>query len=128
MMQQTIAELDQAGGELAGIKDALTGGVAAVAEAGTYIASHYATDVRAVAVGAVPFLKLMGIVSGGWMLAKAALVAWDKIAAGETDPFFAAKIATATFYAAHILPAAPGLAKVVVVGGASALAIPEDQL
>jgi 3-(methylthio)propanoyl-CoA dehydrogenase len=127
-MQQTLAELDKAGAELAGVKDALSRGVAAVAEAGTYIATNYATDVRAVAVGAVPFLKLMGIVSGGWMMAKAAQIAWEKTAAGETDPFYAAKIATATFYAAHILPAAPGLAKVIVAGGQSALAIPEDQL
>lgn len=128
MMQQTIADLDKAGAELTVVKNSLVIGVAAVAEAGTYVATQYATDVRAVAVGAVPFLKLMGIVSGGWMMAKAALVAWEKIQSGETDPFYAAKIATATFYAAHILPAAPGLARVVVSGGASALAIPEDQL
>jgi len=128
LMQQTIAELDKAGAELAGIRNALAAGIAAVAEAGTHVATNYATDVRAVAVGAVPFLKLMGIVSGGWMMARSALVAWSKIASGETDPFYAAKIATATFYAAQIMPAAPGLAKVVVAGGASALAIPEDQL
>jgi alkylation response protein AidB-like acyl-CoA dehydrogenase len=127
-MQETIADLDKAGPELAAIKAALTRGVAAVAEAGTYISTNFASDVRAVAVGAVPFLKLMGIVSGGWMMARAALAAWEKIAAGESDPFYAAKIATAVFYAAHVLPAAPGLAQVIVGGGVSALAIPDDQL
>jgi hypothetical protein len=127
-MQQTIAELDQAGAELAGLKRSLAKGVAAVAEAGTYIASHYATDVRAVAVGAVPFLELMGIVSGGWMMARAALVARARMAAGDADPFYPAKVATAVYYGAHILPAAAGLAEVIVGGGASALAIPEDQL
>jgi 3-(methylthio)propanoyl-CoA dehydrogenase len=128
LMQQTIAELDKAGAELAGLKGALAKGVAAVAEAGTYIATSYATDVRAVAVGAVPFLKLMGIVSGGWMMARAALVARGKIAAGDTDPFYPAKVATAVFYGAHILPQAAGLAEVIVGGGNSALAIPDDQL
>jgi alkylation response protein AidB-like acyl-CoA dehydrogenase len=128
MMQQTIAELDKAGAELAGLKGALAKGVAAVAEAGTYIATNYANDVRAVAVGAVPFLKLMGIVSGGWMMAKAALVARAKMAAGDADPFYANKVATAAYYGAHILPQASGLAEVIVGGGASALAIPEDQL
>jgi len=127
-MQATIVELDKAGPEVAGIKAALAQGVAAVGEAGTYIAANFAGDVRGVAVGAVPFLKLLGIVSGGWMMAKAALAAWDKIASGESDPFYAAKIATAVFYAAHVLPAAPGLARVIVGGGASALAIPDDQL
>ncbi len=127
-MQQTVAELDNAGAELASIKNALAKGIAAVAEAGTYIGANFAGDIRSVAVGAVPFLKLMGIVSGGWMMAKAALVAWEKISSGESDPFYATKVATAVFYAAHVLPAAPGLAAVIVGGGASALVIPEDQL
>ncbi len=127
-MQQTIAELDAAGAELAELKAALAKGVAAVAEAGAYIATNFATDVRAVAVGAVPFLKLMGIVAGGWMMARAALVARQKISAGDADSFHPAKMATAAFYATHILPAAPGLAQEIVAGGASALAIPDDQL
>jgi alkylation response protein AidB-like acyl-CoA dehydrogenase len=127
-MQQTIAELDRAGAELAGLRNSLAKGVAAVAEAGTYIATRYADDIRAVAVGAVPFLKLMGIVSGGWMMARAALVARARMAAGDADPFYPAKITTAVYYGAHILPAAAGLAEVIVGGGASALAIPEDQL
>jgi len=127
-MQQTIAELDKAGAELAGLRISLAKAVAAVAEAGTYIATNYVTDVRAVAVGAVPFLKLMGIVSGGWMMARAALVAREKMAAGDADPFYPAKLATAVFYGAHILPQAAGLAEVIVGGGISALAIPDDQL
>ena len=127
-MQQTIAELDKAGAELASLRSSLAKGVAAVAEAGTYIATHYATDVRAVAVGAVPFLKLMGIVSGGWMMARAALVAREKMAGGDADPFYPAKVATAVYYGAHILPQAAGLAEVIVGGGSSALTIPEDQL
>jgi alkylation response protein AidB-like acyl-CoA dehydrogenase len=128
LMQQTIAELDKAGAELAGLRSSLAKGVAAVAEAGTYIAIHYATDIRAVAVGAVPFLKLMGIVSGGWMMARAALVAREKMAAGDADPFYPGKVATAVYYGAHILPQAAGLAEEIIGGGASALAIPEDQL
>lgn len=127
-MQQTIAELDKAGPEVAGLKNALAKAVAALAEAGIHIASNYAKDVRAVAVGAVPFLKLMGIVAGGWMMARAALVASKKIAAGDSDPFYPAKVATAVFYGAHVLPAASGLAEVIVGGGASALVVPDDQL
>ncbi|MDR2000423.1 MAG: acyl-CoA dehydrogenase [Zoogloeaceae bacterium] len=127
-MQQTIAELDKAGAELTGIKTALVKGVAAVVEAGAYITANYASAVREVAVGAVPFLKLMGIVSGGWLMARAALTARKKIAEGDSDPFYPSKIATANYYAAHILPAASGLATVITTGGPSALAIPEEQL
>ncbi|HTY03413.1 MAG TPA: acyl-CoA dehydrogenase [Rhodocyclaceae bacterium] len=128
MMQQTLGELETAGSDFADIRGALAAGVAAISEAGTYIATHYAGEVRVVAVGAVPFLKLMGIVSGGWMMARAALVARAHIEAGDADPFYRAKLGTASFYAAHIMAAAPGLARVVVAGGSSALAVAEDML
>jgi hypothetical protein len=70
-------------------------------------------------------MRLMGIVSGGWMMARAALIAKDKIAGGDTDPFFPAKIATAHFYADHSMAVAVGLAQEVVQGGASALQLDE---
>jgi hypothetical protein len=57
------------------------------------------------------------------MLARGALVAKDKIAAGDADPFFPAKIATAHFYADHVMAAVTGLAQEVVQGGASALTL-----
>jgi hypothetical protein len=106
----------------------LARGIGAVGEAGSYVVTNYGSDVRAVAAGAVPFLKLMGVVTGGWMMARAALAAQAKIAAGDSDPFFATKIATARFYADHVMAQAPGLAQVVVNGGASALAVSEEML
>jgi hypothetical protein len=125
-MQQTRAELaQQAGREFVAIAAALGRGIEALRQASDYIVADYAKDVRVVAVGAVPFLRLMGVVSGGWMLARAALVAQGKIAGGDADPFFPAKIATAHFYADHVMAAATGLAQEVVQGGASALALDE---
>ncbi|MDP2136048.1 MAG: acyl-CoA dehydrogenase C-terminal domain-containing protein, partial [Sulfuritalea sp.] len=94
-------------------------------QATDYIDANNGKDVRAVAAGAVTFLRLMCIVSGGWMMARAALVAQGRIAAGDADPFFPAKIATAHFYADHVMAAAAGLAQEVVQGGASALALDE---
>jgi len=126
MMQQTRSELaQQSGTGFAAIDAALGRGIDALQQATDYIVANYGKDVRAVAAGAVPFLRLMGIVSGGWMMARAALVAQRKIAAGDADPFFPAKIATAHFYADHVMAAAAGLAQEVVQGGASALALDE---
>jgi 3-(methylthio)propanoyl-CoA dehydrogenase len=52
--------------------------------------------------GATPFLMLAGNLVAGWQMARATLAAE---AAMATDPaFMAAKIATARFYADHILP------------------------
>jgi hypothetical protein len=62
------------------------------------------------------------------MMVRAALAARARIAAGDSDPFYPNKVATTGFYAAHVLAAAPGLAQVVMTGGASALAVDEDLL
>ena len=129
IMQQVDAALaKQSGEDFAAIHAGFSRGVAAVAEAATYIATHFSQDIKGVHVGAVPFLRLMGIVSGGWQLARAALVAQAKIAAGDKDPYYPTKIATARFYADHILSQAPGLAQTVIKGGAGALAVPEEHL
>ncbi|HEX8987027.1 MAG TPA: acyl-CoA dehydrogenase [Rhodocyclaceae bacterium] len=129
LMQQTLDEVGkQQGPDFAAIKAALARGLGAVGEAGSYIVTQFAAEPRAVAAGAVPFLKLMGVVSGGWMMARAALAAQAKIAAGDADPFYATKIATARFYAEHVMPQAAALAQVVVNGGVSALAVPEEML
>ena len=52
----------------------------AVDEASTASSRPMTSDVKALFAGAVPFLKLMGIVSGGWQMARAALVAKTKLA------------------------------------------------
>ena len=126
MMQQTRSEvMQQSGAGFAAIAAALGRGIEALQQASDHIVANYGSDVRAVAAGAVPFLRLMGVVSGGWMMARAALVAQGKIACGNADPFYPAKIATAHFYADHVMSAAAGLAQEVVQGGASALSLDE---
>jgi 3-(methylthio)propanoyl-CoA dehydrogenase len=91
---------------------------------------HYATDIRSVSVGAVPMLKLFGIVAGGWQLLRSALISRQRLAeskgkgtdAGVDAGFYEAKISTARFYADHVLSQAPGLAHSIVHGAAGALA------
>ncbi|HMM54456.1 MAG TPA: acyl-CoA dehydrogenase [Candidatus Desulfobacillus sp.] len=129
-MQQVAQELAaQPGEEFAALHAGFARGVEALAAAATHVATRFSEDILAVHVGAVPFLRLMGIVSGGWQLARAALVAQRKLAAGEGDAGFCkTKISTARFYADHLLAQAPGLAATVIKGGAGALAIAEDAL
>jgi 3-(methylthio)propanoyl-CoA dehydrogenase len=74
---------------------------------------------RALAVS-VPFLKLCGLVTGGWLLAKSAAIAAAARGAAGKD-FYQSKIRTARFYAKQVLPQAIGLAKVVEEGAASVL-------
>jgi hypothetical protein len=74
---------------------------------------------RALAV-AVPYLRLCGLVLGGWLMAKSAAIAAAGRGAAGND-FYRSKIQTAHFYARQVLPQAIGLARVVEEGAASLL-------
>jgi alkylation response protein AidB-like acyl-CoA dehydrogenase len=69
---------------------------------------------------AIPFLKLCGFTLGGWLLARSAALAEAKLASGTSDrQFLEGKIASARFYADHILPQTLALARVVEGGARS---------
>jgi len=129
-----LAELKKFDAELAKSKNAdiqairasLSSGVQAVSDCVDYIVANAGKDVKGVFAGAVPFLKLMGIVAGGWQMARAALVAEKKMEAGEKS-FLQAKIKTARFYAEHVLVQAPALRDTVVKGGAGVMALSDEQ-
>jgi alkylation response protein AidB-like acyl-CoA dehydrogenase len=79
-----------------------------------WIVATYAEHIDAVLAGAVPFLRLAGIVCGGWQMMRAARVALRKLAAGDTDSaFLIRKLATAGFYADHLLTQVPALREIV---------------
>jgi hypothetical protein len=70
----------------------------------------------------IPFLKLCGFALGGWLLAKSAAIAERKLASGTADrQFLEGKIASARFYADHILPQTLALARVVEGGAGSVI-------
>ena len=70
----------------------------------------------------VPYLKLCGYVGGGWLLARAAALAAAKRCRRRRASSIAAKLRTAAFYAAQVLPLAAALARIVRTGGASVVA------
>ena len=76
----------------------------------------------------MPFLKLAGIVAGGWQMARAALVAEARLAAGGGDTeFYKAKLVTARFFADHVMVEAPALANIVTRGAAGVMALSDEQ-
>jgi butyryl-CoA dehydrogenase len=61
-------------------------------------------------------------------MARGALVSEKKLASREGDvSFHEAKLATARFYADHVLVQAPGLRNTVVNGSAAVMALSEEQ-
>jgi hypothetical protein len=87
MMRALDAELaGQGGADFVAIRRRLAAGVDALAAAGEWLVAIYGSDVRAASAGAVPFLTLLGIVAGGWQMARAALIAQARIDAGDATP------------------------------------------
>jgi hypothetical protein len=129
MLKQFDAELAKSGNaDVQALRGRLAAGVKAVEESVAFILATAGKDPNAAFAGAVPFLKLMGIVAGGWQLARAALICEKKLAGKDGDSsFHAAKIVTARFFADHVLSQAPGLCATVVHGAAAVMTLSEEQ-
>jgi alkylation response protein AidB-like acyl-CoA dehydrogenase len=126
-MSKSAAELDDADSDVRAIKAQLTRGIELLSEASQYIGMNAMSDLNRAFACSVPYLKLWGIVAGGWQMARAARISAAKIAAGTSDPFYAAKLATARFYADHVLNAALSLHHEIVHGSASVMILSEEQ-
>ena len=89
-----------------------------------FVAGNTKASPNAVFAGSVPYLMLAGNLMAGWQLARALLVAEEQLAEGQGDvPFLQAKIATARFYADHILSKVPGTRDAIVDGADSVTAM-----
>ena len=96
----------------------LVDAVAALREATEWLLANGLADPTNALAGAAPYLRMFGIVVGGWLLARSAAVAAD-----DAD-----KEAVSAFYSAQLLPAARGLLPAVTAGSGQLFAIPEDRL
>jgi butyryl-CoA dehydrogenase len=114
-------------GDLAAIRNALAAAIGDFEAAADFVVANFNADIRSVFAGSVPYLRLAGVVFGGWQMARAAQVAARKLAAGEDADFMRAKIATARFYADHVLSASSGLRASIVNGAAGVLALTPEQ-
>jgi alkylation response protein AidB-like acyl-CoA dehydrogenase len=83
-----------------------------------------AATVNARLSGATPYLEMFGTLCGGYYLAVEAAAALDQI----EDPWMAAKVATARFYAVNILPKVHGFAPAATSGEELLLAVPDELL
>jgi 3-(methylthio)propanoyl-CoA dehydrogenase len=125
-MNDTLASLEATGDkELKVIAASLLGGTMALEKATEWLLATYDQNPASAAAGAVPYLKLFGTVAGGWLMARAALVAAAKLKTPEAD-FYRAKSITARFYADHVLPEAQVYREAIVNGADSVLALDES--
>lgn len=123
LLAEAMHEVESIETSDAGVRSARAAAIEALTAtrrgAGSVLKSMMSSPADAYAVS-IPFLKLCGFSLGGWLLAKSAAIAERKLAAGAADrQFLEGKIASARFYADHILPQTLALARVVEVGAGS---------
>ena len=103
----------------------LTIGRAAFEEVLAYILANAKTDTKAVYAGSFAYLRLSGLVLGGWQMARSLLAAE---CLRDSDPaFYHAKINTARFFAENLLPQASALATSIIESGHSTNALEVEQ-
>jgi 3-(methylthio)propanoyl-CoA dehydrogenase len=110
------------------IGEALVNGLATLNEVSQWIGMTGLGDMNKALACSVPYLKLWGVVAGGWQMARAALVAAAKIAAGDAETeFYKAKLATAKFYSTHVLSQGAYFKRQILDGSGDVMALSEDQ-
>ena len=89
-----------------------------------FIAGASKENPNAAFAGSVPYLLLAGNTVAGWQMGRALAVALEQLQRGEGDAnFLQAKVATAHFYADHVLSKVPGMRDAVVEGADSVTAL-----
>jgi alkylation response protein AidB-like acyl-CoA dehydrogenase len=118
-------DLTSAGPELSSIRTNLAAAVSSLRDATNHLAAADTIDRLA---GAAPYLRLFGIVTGGWLMARQALAASRRLASGSTETdFLRAKLVTANFYCEQLLPQASGLVPATTAGAADLMALSPAQ-
>jgi hypothetical protein len=120
-MRATVAQLAEAGEELEIVRAQLEAALDALDTANAWLFERGLADpVEALAV-ATPYQRLLATVVGGWLLARSALVA---VRVGtDGDEFLAAKVVTARFYAANVLPEVHGSLPGILAGKADLMSL-----
>jgi 3-(methylthio)propanoyl-CoA dehydrogenase len=91
-----------------------------------FVAGQTKAQPNAVFAGSVPYLFLAGTTIAGWQMARALITAEERLAEGQDAEFMKAKIATAHFYADHILNKASSLRDSIVEGADAVTAMALD--
>jgi hypothetical protein len=108
-IRASLAELGAP--DLSALRQPLADGIDALDTATAYLV---AAEPALAAAGSVPYLQLSGTVLGGWLMARVASAALHR----QDRGFATAKLATARFYAEHVLARAPAYL-LGIMGGAT---------
>ena len=106
----------------------LAAAIASVERAAGLILGRFGREFGAAAAAAVPFCHLLGLATGGWLLARGAAAAERLLAEGAEDTeFLEAKRLTSRFYAETLLPQHAGLLAAIEAAGGAELEMAAEQ-
>jgi 3-(methylthio)propanoyl-CoA dehydrogenase len=110
-IQATLDSLASGGDDLASIHDALADALDALRTATDWLLENGLADPLDALAGAMPYLRLFSLVTGGWVMALQAQVATGLLAdaAAPDKDFYEGKVLTARFFCEQVLPQARGL-------------------
>tara|TARA_R100000005_G_scaffold92863_1_gene67103 strand:- start:11189 stop:12988 length:1800 start_codon:yes stop_codon:yes gene_type:complete len=125
----TVKQLGEAGDEMAAMSVQLNLALSALKDATDWLYSNAPNDPNAAPAGATPYLRMFATTVGAHLLGRSALKA-RALLQGEAEDaaFLNAKIITARFFMAQILPTATALLGPVMDGPSMLFAIDEEQL
>jgi hypothetical protein len=117
------------GDDAASIRANLATGLDALEAATRWLLETGKGDPEAVSAVAAHYLRMFGLVAGGYVMAKAALAAQAGLGRGNGADagFLEAKLVTARFYAEQLLPLAAGLLGPVTKGHRTVMALADNQ-
>ena len=126
----TLAALKADGADttLARMAERLEAGRNTLVAATEWLVQTMPKDPEAGASPSAVYLKMLGLVVGGWMMARSGLAAKQALAEDGADKsFLEAKLVTVRHYADHRLTQCPALLDTITAGGDTVMALTEDQ-
>jgi len=132
MLDEMVATADSAssaGAELATIGSTLAAAVGTVRAAQQWLLTNHDENPNNAGAVSYHFLMMLGVVCGGWQMARAALVAKARLDEGAVDKdFYSAKLLTAQFYAEQAMPRAAAHAASIQAGSETMMNFSIEQL
>lgn len=124
----TLKELDQSDESLVLVREQLALGVNALKASVDNLLASAKDDVDQAGSASVNMLMLAGVVLGGWLMARSALVAKSRLnEQGSDTDYLQGKIDTARFYAAHVLPRCEAYRVIALNGSDVVMSLREEQ-
>ena len=110
LFDRISATVASAPSDLADLATELDSALVSLRTASDHMLSALPRDPNQVLAGATPYLRLFGLVLGGWFHLRSAVAASSLISGGQGDAdFLGGRIGTARFYCHQLLPQASGL-------------------